>query len=79
MPLNEFITAEYFGRAHLGAIRGASYPLTTIGTLIGPILTGYWFDVAETYVPAFLSIIVVFIFAMGITYSARKPEKIIST
>ena len=79
VPLNEFITAEYFGRAHLGAIRGASYPLTTIGTLIGPILTGYWFDVSATYVPAFLSIIVVFIVAMGITYSARKPEKIIST
>jgi len=76
VPFNEFITAQYFGRDHIGAIRGVSYPLTTVGTLVGPILTGYWFDISKTYVPAFMTIILVYVVGTVITCSARKPKNI---
>ena len=38
IPLGESLWAYYFGRAHIGAIRGISQPLTIIGPTLGPVL-----------------------------------------
>ncbi|MBS10812.1 MAG: hypothetical protein CME19_04325 [Gemmatimonadetes bacterium] len=60
IPLTESLWATYFGRAHIGAIRGLSYPISSIGSSVGPVLIGLWYDHSDSYVSAFS--------AMGVTY-----------
>jgi len=46
--------ANYFGRANLGAIRGATEPLITLGQAAGAVLSGAIFESSGTYRLAFL-------------------------
>ena len=55
VPLNSYIVAELFGlRAH-GAILGAFGLSIGIGSAIGPVFTGYCYDVLASYVVPFAS------------------------
>lgn len=74
IPLSEFIWATYFGRAHIGAIRGVGQMISIIGPTVVPILVGLWFDVAGTYRPAFMMIIGLYLLAAFVIWSSRKPE-----
>jgi len=47
IPLSEYLWATYFGRAHIGAIRGIGQPVSTVGAMLGPILVGLWYDYAQ--------------------------------
>lgn len=49
MFLQNVVWAEYFGRLHLGAIRGAVMPITLIVGGIGAPLAGYVRDATGTY------------------------------
>jgi len=49
MFLQNFIWAEYFGRAHLGAIRGVVMPLTLIVGGVGAPAAGYVYDITGSY------------------------------
>jgi sugar phosphate permease len=49
MFLQNFIWADYFGRVHLGAIRGIVMPVTLIIGGIGAPAAGYVFDRTGTY------------------------------
>ena len=49
MFLQNFIWAEYFGRAHLGAIRGVVMPITLIVGGIGAPAAGYVYDITGSY------------------------------
>ena len=40
VPLSEFIWAKYFGRVHIGAVRGVGVPFTIMFGALGPILAG---------------------------------------
>ena len=73
IPLSEFLWARYFGRAHIGAIRGVGYPITIVGTGLGPVLIGYWFDVSLTYQPAFLVIIGAYLTGAVLVWVSREP------
>ncbi|MEM7035303.1 MAG: MFS transporter [Chloroflexota bacterium] len=77
IPLGESVWAIYFGRAHIGAIRGISQPLTIIGPMTGPILVGAWFDYTQTYQLAFLAIIGVYLTGALLIGLSRRPEKLI--
>jgi sugar phosphate permease len=46
--------AEYYGRHHLGAIRGVTLPVQIGGQAVGPILAGAVFDYTDSYIGAFL-------------------------
>ena len=41
--------ADYYGRAHLGAIRGLTLPAQIGGQAIGPVVSGFMFDVSSGY------------------------------
>jgi sugar phosphate permease len=74
IPLSEFLWARYFGRAHIGAIRGVGYPITIIGTGIAPVLVGLWFDVSLTYQPAFLTVIGAYLSGAALVWISREPN-----
>jgi len=53
MSLQALAVAELFGLAAVGQILGAVVFLYTIGASIGPVVTGYVFDLYGSYSPAF--------------------------
>ena len=75
IPLSESLWTSYYGRTHIGAIRGLSYPISSIGSSIGPVLVGFWFDYSQSYTSAFV--------ALGIAYAgaglfvglSKSPER----
>ena len=44
-----YFTARYFGMAHYGAIYGLQYSIFIFGAAIGPVYTGYIWDVTGNY------------------------------
>lgn len=74
IPLSEYIWARYFGRLHIGAIRGVSYPATVLGAATGPVLIGVWFDFAQIYQPAFIAIIASYITGAALVAISREPD-----
>ena len=56
--------ADYYGRIHLGAIRGLTLPAQIGGQAIGPAVSGFMFDASGGYLAPFL------IFASAVGLSA---------
>ena len=73
IPLSEFMWARYFGRAHIGAIRGIGNPIAIVGTGIGPVLAGAWFDLSGDYNPAFIAAIAVYMAAAATIVISKDP------
>lgn len=66
--------ANYFGRRHLGAIRGLSQTLSGPFAAVGPFLAGYIYDVTGSYTLAFT----IFLAALGVVLLAvafAKPPR----
>ena len=49
IPLSEFVWASYFGRRHIGAVRGLGLPLTVLLTAGGPLFASEVFDRTGSY------------------------------
>ena len=49
VPLTTSLTADIYGLRALGAITGVSYLFRQIGGTVGILLTGYLFDVTDSY------------------------------
>ena len=75
IPISEFIWARYFGRRHIGAIRGISNPVSIIGTGVGPILMGAWRDAAGGYGAAFLAAICFYMAGAALIGMSRAPAR----
>ena len=63
IPISEFLWARYFGRRHIGAIRGIGRPITLVFSTAGPIATGALFDISGSYVGAF--VVLAFVYLLG--------------
>lgn len=74
IPVSEYLWATYFGRAHIGAIRGISQPLTVIGPTLGPVLVGVGYDLHGTYTAAFAAIIAVYLVGAVLVGISRSPR-----
>ncbi|MEM7134869.1 MAG: MFS transporter [Chloroflexota bacterium] len=74
IPLSEFMWAKYFGRTHIGAIRGVGQLITIIGPTVVPVVVGLWFDMAGTYQPAFLMLIGLYLTGAIFVGVSREPE-----
>jgi MFS family permease len=72
-----YIWAAYFGRAHLGAIRGAVLPLTLLFGGAGAPLAGYVRDATGSYLPAWSAAVVLMLVAalvLSVTPPPRAPS-----
>ena len=69
-----YIWAAYFGRAHLGAIRGAVLPLTLVFGGAGAPLAGYVRDATGSYVPAWRAAIVLMLVAALVLALTPPPR-----
>ena len=67
--------ADYYGRLHLGSIRGLTLPAQIGGQAIGPIIAGFMYDSTGGYETPFTAfgIIVAFAAVMVLTATAPGP------
>lgn len=56
--LNQVVWADYFGRAHLGAISGITRPFITLSSATGPFLIAALADLSGTYTVSMLTMAV---------------------
>ena len=69
------IWPDYYGRHHLGSIRGVTMMAGVIGSALGPLPYGYAYDIFGGYTEA-LTISMVFpVLGIIAALFARKPEK----
>jgi MFS family permease len=73
IPLNPAIRAQYFGRAAFGKIQGFMAPMTMAGSMIGPFLTGYLFDITGTYRVSFM-VTAALTFVAALAIPTARPD-----
>jgi sugar phosphate permease len=73
MYLQNLIWAEFFGRVHLGAIRGFTMPISLLIGAAGAPFAGYVRDVSGSYAPVWWGSTAVMILGAMIMLVARPP------
>lgn len=73
VPLSEFLFARYFGRKHIGAIRGFGIPVSLICSAGAPVLTGVWVDTFGSYTGAFMLIMCLYLTGAVVINISREP------
>jgi MFS family permease len=68
-------TAELFGLSAVGILLGCFSFSFTIGGAIGPVLSGYLFDAASSYTPAFIICIIFSVTGLTLALLLRPVEK----
>jgi len=71
--LQPLMIANYFGRQHLGAVRGVMRPFITFSGAIGPVFVAGLFDATGTYKVAFLFVLSTWIIA-SLIYLLAVPK-----
>ena len=67
--------ANYYGRDHVGSIRGAISPLVTGSVALGPVLIAVGYDFQGTYNSGFLAMVALFVAAGALALLAKPPRK----
>lgn len=75
IPLQESLMASFFGRAHLGAVRGISTPISQAFGISAPIAVAFYFDRVGNYDGIYLALAAGFILGALLVMSSRKPVK----
>ncbi|MDG1840432.1 MAG: MFS transporter, partial [Dehalococcoidia bacterium] len=75
IPLQESLMASFFGRAHLGAVRGISTPISQAFGISAPIAVAFYFDRVGNYDGIYLALAGGFIFGALLVMSSQKPVK----
>jgi MFS family permease len=73
--LQEPIRADYFGTKAFATIQGVSRSVTTVGTFMGPIVAGLFYDFTKSYSFAFTIFAAVSLASMLLMYLAKPPVK----
>jgi len=79
ITLQGIVVADYFGRAHLGAINGIMRPFMTGAGALSPLLIALLFDLRNSYTLAFLIVAIVWALAGGMISMAVPPTKMPKT
>jgi len=66
--------ANYFGRAHFGAIRGITLPAQVGGQAVGPIAAGILHDLTGSYASGLAAFAVLSLLAAGVALVTRAPH-----
>lgn len=78
MPLMESaLIVRAFGDKNYGAILGTEGLVSTVGTVLGPVLTGMVFDITGSYSSALLASLAVSLVAFGAFVAFRPPVRTI--
>jgi sugar phosphate permease len=77
--LQPLITANYFGRRHLGSVSGTMRPIMTASAALSPLMIGVLYDLRGGYTLAFLVSMAAWLTAAGIVLIARPPQRALST
>lgn len=63
----------YFGRRHLGSIRGIGYGVGVVGAALGPVILSLGYDLSGSYTPAIVGLLVLPIAATLAVVGVRPP------
>ncbi len=74
VPLQRLIYPIYYGRAHLGAIRGTMRPALTLASAAGPLVIAGLYDIRGSYTLAFTVVMSTWLVA-GLLFFLAKPPK----
>ena len=69
------IWVRYFGRLHLGSIRGAATVFSVIGSAFGTVPFGLSYDMTGSYANAFIGMAIATCIGMVMALSIKKPKK----
>lgn len=69
------IWAKYFGRKHLGSIRGAATVFMVVGSAFGPLPFGLSFDLTGGYNTVFIIMAILTVGSMVMAISIKRPQK----
>ena len=72
VPLQRLIYPIYYGRAHLGAIRGIMRPALTLASAAGPLVIAGIYDLKGSYTLAFVFVMFMW-FVAGLMFLLAKP------
>jgi MFS family permease len=73
--LQEPIRADYFGTRAFATIQGMSRSVQTVGTFIGPLLAGLFYDLTKSYTLAFAIFALVSLISTLCMFLAKVPRK----
>ena len=73
--LQEPIRADYFGTKAFATIQGMSRSVQTVGTFMGPIIAGIFYDLTKSYMIAFALFAAVSLVAVGFMFLAQPPDR----
>ena len=74
LVLSEVVWAEFFGRKHLGSIRGVTMVFQLAGNASGSLIAAFMFDVSGSYDGAFKMILVLYAVSLTVLLIARRPK-----
>ena len=66
--------ANYFGRAHFGAIRGITLPAQVGGQAVGPLAAGVLHDLTGSYASGLTAFAILSLIAAGLALVTRAPS-----
>lgn len=75
IPIGEMLWAEYFGRRHLGAVRGLGFPVSSGISALTPVAVALYFDRIGSYDGAFYACAALWAMCAAICLLLRLPEK----
>ena len=73
--MSQIIIADYFGRTHLGSIRGFLVPFILPVNAFGPLAAGLYFDADGTYVPLFAVLAILCLVGASAMARAGRPPR----
>jgi len=74
LVLSEVVWADFFGRKHLGSIRGVTMVFQLAGNASGSLIAALMFDVSGSYDGAFKMILVLYAVSFTVLLIARRPK-----
>lgn len=75
IPMQEVIWARFFGRRHLGAIRGAGMPFSLLLGAIAPWAVSYYHDLVGSYDGALLVVATLNVFSGVLIFLVPPPRR----
>jgi sugar phosphate permease len=72
--LQALLTVNYFGREHIGAIRGMIWPFSTVSSSVAPLVLGALRDWQGSYVGAFALVVATWLLCGALVFFTRPLQ-----